>query len=197
MRKLIVISFLTLDGVMQAPGAKHEDTQGEFEYGGWQMSFDDGGDTTLHDEMSKAGALLLGRKTYDIFSGYWPTEGKNIEFWGPLMNSLPKFIASNTLKKTDWQNSKLLKSDIKAEVSKLKSEPGKDIYIFGSGDLCQTLMRDGQIDEYFLMVYPLVLGKGKKLFREGSAKQDLELFSSKTIKSGILILRYKRLEHRQ
>src|SRR6516162_2130265 len=165
MRKLILISFLTLDGVMQAPGGKLEDTEGGFEYGGWQTAFFGDDDNSVTEALGKAGALLIGRKTYDIFAGYWPTEGKDIEFFGPVMNTLPKYVASRTLKKTEWQNSNLLEGDTAEAVAKIKSEAGKDIYMFGSGDLCQTLMRHKLIDEYLLMIHPLVLGSGKRLFR--------------------------------
>lgn len=189
MRKLIVISFLTLDGVMQAPGGKDEDTSGGFQHGGWQMAYE--GDSTVIDEMNKAGGFLIGRKTYDLFSRYWPTEGKDIPFFGDLMNNLPKYVASKTLNKVDWNNSTLLKGDLKEAIIKVKNEPGKDIYIWGSSDLCQTLMRLNVIDEYVLMIHPVVLGSGKRLFKEGSSKQDLELVNSKTTKDGIVVITYK------
>lgn len=191
MRKLILISFLTLDGVMQAPGAKEEDKEDGFKYGGWQLPFFADPDTTVSDKMDEAGAMLIGRKTYDIFAGYWPTEGKNIEKFGDLMNNLPKYVASKTLKETQWQNSHLLKGDTAEAVAKIKTEPGKDIIIFGSGNLCQTLMRHRLIDEYLLMIHPLVLGEGKRLFHEGSAKQDFELVKSKITKMGVAVLTYK------
>ena len=191
MRKLIVISFLTLDGVMQAPGGKTEDTEGGFEYGGWQMPFIEGGDNPMIESFDKMGALLLGRKTYDIFAGYWPTTGKDIEPYGPVMNNLTKYVASKTLRKTEWQNSILLEGDLAKAVTKLKAESGKDIYMFGSGDLCQTLMRQKLIDEYLLMIHPLALGRGKHLFREDGIKQDFELLKSKTTNSGVVVLTYK------
>ena len=189
MRKLILFSFLTLDGVMQAPGGSNEDTEGGFKHGGWQMRYE--GDDTVIQAMGKMGALLLGRKTYDIFSSYWPTEGKNIEPIGPIMNSLPKYVASKTLKKVDWQNSTLLKGDLVEAVNEIKKESGKDIYMFGSGDLCQSLMRSKLIDEFLLMVHPLTLGEGKQLFRQNGLQQELELAKSHLTKSGILVLNYK------
>lgn len=189
-RKLIVISFLTLDGVMQSPGGTKEDTSGGFKYGGWQMQFF-GDDYDLTKDSRKAGALLLGRKTYDIFASYWPTIGKDMEWWGPFMNNIPKYVASKTLRKTKWRNSVLLEGDTAKAVARLKKEPGKDIYMFGSGDLCQTLMRKNLIDEYLLMIHPLALGKGKRLFREDGPKQDLELLKSKITKAGIFVLTYK------
>lgn len=191
MRKLITISFLTLDGVMQAPGGKDEDSENGFKYGGWQVPFFGDDDDTIPVALGNAGALLIGRKTYDIFAGYWPTTGKDIEFFGDVMNNIPKYVASKTLQKTDWENSTLLKGDIQESVTKIKAEPGKDIYMFGSGNLCQTLMRHKLIDEYLLMIHPLTLGAGKRLFQPEGPKQDLELIKSKTTQSGILVLTYK------
>lgn len=191
MRKLIVISFLTLDGVMQAPGGKDEDPEGGFQYGGWQVPFFGDDDNTVPEEVGKAGALLLGRKTYDIFASYWPTTGQDIEWFGPFMNNIPKYVASKTLRKTEWQNSNLLEGDVMESVSRLKAEPGKDIYMFGSGNLCQTLMNHKLIDEYLLMIHPLTLGKGKRLFQSSGPRQEFELLKSKTTQSGILILTYK------
>jgi len=191
MRKLIVISFLTLDGVMQAPGGKAEDTEGGFQYGGWQEQFFGDDDNTITEAIGRAGALLMGRKTYDIFAGYWPTTGKDIDVFGPFMNGVTKYVASKTLRKTEWQNSNLLKGNVPEAVTSLKQESGKDIYMFGSGDLCQTLMQHHLIDEYLLMIHPLTLGPGKRLFRPDSSKQDLELLNSKTTQAGILVIRYK------
>lgn len=149
------------------------------------------GDNTVSEELSKMGALLLGRKTYSIFASYWPTTGKSVETFGPFMNNITKYVASKTLEKTEWQNSILLRGDVTEAVSGLKEEAGKDIYMFGSGDLCQTLMRHNLIDEYLLMIHPLVLGRGKRLFQQDGPKQDLELKKSKITKDGILVLTYK------
>ena len=190
MRKLIVISFLTLDGVMQAPGGKVEDTEGDFKYGGWQATFEDD-DDTMSRNLGKAGALLLGRKTYDIFASYWPTVGKSVEWYGAFMNNITKYVASKTMHKTEWQNSILLEGNVDEAVTRLKGEAGNDIYVLGSGNLSQALMRQNLIDEYLLMIHPTVLGKGKRLFQQDGPKQDLELLKSKTIKSGILALTYK------
>lgn len=194
MRKLIPISFLTLDGVMQAPGGKEEDTENGFPYGGWQLPFFSDDDDRVAEEMKKAGALLIGRKTYDIFASYWPTIGRDIPVFGEFMNKIPKYVASKTLQSAEWENSFLLKGDTAKAIAELKAQPGKDIYMFGSGDLIQTLMREKLVDQYILMLYPLVLGTGKKLFREDSAKQDLELLHSKTTSKGVLILDYKMKE---
>lgn len=191
MRKLIVISFLTLDGVMQAPGGENEDNENGFKYGGWQVPFFGDSDNPVADAMTQAGALMIGRKTYDIFAAYWPTEGKDIPNFGDFMNTIPKYVASRTLKKTEWQNSTLLGADLEKAVKQVKAESGKDIYMFGSGDLCQTLMRHKLIDEYLLMVHPLTLGQGKRLFRPEGPKEDLELMKSKTTRDGVLILNYR------
>jgi dihydrofolate reductase len=191
MRKLVVITFLTLDGVMQAPGGKIEDTEGDFKYGGWQMTFEADNDDTMPENLRKAGALLLGRKTYDIFASYWPTIGKDEEVFGPLINNLTKYVASKTIHKTEWQNSILLEGDVADAIVRLKGEAGKDILVIGSGNLSQTLMRRNLIDEYILMIHPIMLGKGKRLFQEDGPKQDLELLKSKATKSGILVLTYK------
>lgn len=192
MKKLIVITFLTLDGVMQAPGGKVEDTEGGFEYGGWQMSFSGDDDSNpMVDNLGKAGALLLGRKTYDIFAPYWPTVGKSVEWFGPFMNNITKYVASKTLHRVGWENSVLLKGDVADSVARLKSESEKDIYVLGSGDLCQTLMSHNLVDEYVLMIHPLTLGRGKRLFHADGPKQDLELLKSKITKDGILVLTYK------
>lgn len=176
---------------MQSPGGKDEDTEGGFKYGGWQMPFFEDDDTTILDELAKAGALLLGRKTYDIFASYWPTIGKNVEGYGTVMNNITKYVASKTLHKTEWQNSILLEGDVAVAVAKLKGEAGKDIYVFGSGDLSQTLMHQNLIDEYLLMIFPIVLGTGKRLFQQDCPKQDLELLKSKTTKTGVLTLTYR------
>lgn len=191
MRKLIVISFLTLDGVMQAPGGKDEDPSDGFKYGGWQVPFWGDEDQSMPDGLAQAGALLIGRKTYDIFASYWPTTGKDIDVFGPFMNNITKYVASKTLRNTEWQNSILLKGDVVEAVTKIKNEPGNDIYMFGSGDLCQTLMRHHLIDEYFLKIYPITLGEGKRLFHADGPKQDLELVKSKISKMGVASLTYK------
>lgn len=191
MKKLIVISFLTLDGVMQAPGGKSEDPSDGFMYGGWQVPFFGDSDNPVADAMTQAGALMIGRKTYDIFAAYWPTEGKDIPGFGDFMNKIPKFIASKTLKKTTWENSVLLEGDLVTAVQKVKQETGKDIYMFGSGDLCQTLMQHKLIDEYLLMIHPLTLGKGKRLFRPEGPRQELEVIKSSITREGVAVMNYR------
>ncbi len=192
MRKLIIQTFLTLDGVMQAPGAKAEDTEGGFKDGGWQMSYgDDVFGAFVTQTYASADSLLLGRKTYDIFAGYWPTEGKDMEI-GKVINNMTKYVASKTKDAVTWDKSVLLKGDVAKEVSKLKQQPGKNILVAGSGELAQTLMRANLIDEFQLVVHPLVLGNGKRLFREGGPKQTFSLVSSKATTTGAVILVYTR-----
>jgi dihydrofolate reductase len=192
MRKVIVSEFLTLDGVMQAPGDPEEDRSGGFEHGGWQLPyFDDVAGSAISEGMAAAGGYLLGRKTYEIFAAFWPSQPDDDSFAATL-NSLPKYVASTTLKEPlKWQNSTLIKGDVAEEVAELKQGPGKDLQVIGSGDLAQTLMQAGLVDEYQLMVHPIVLGSGLRLFREGSPKIPLRLVDSKTTGTGVLILTYQ------
>ena len=190
MRNFNVISFLTLDGVMQAPGDSDEDREGGFEHGGWQVPYFDHEDPTVAEGLAAADALVLGRKTYEIFASYWPNAGEDNPFT-ERMNSIDKYVASRTLDAVDWQNSTLLEGDAADAVGELKQEPGGDLLVFGSGELVQTLMADGLVDEYQLMVHPLVLGTGKRLFREGGARTDLELVDTSTTGNGIVILHYR------
>lgn len=192
MRKVIVSEFLTLDGVMQAPGDSDEDREGGFEHGGWQIPyFDDVAGSAVGEGFGKAGGLLLGRKTYDIFATYWPNQPADDPFVG-TMNSMPKFVASRTLEEPlKWENSTLLTGDVAEEVTKLKEQSGGDLMVIGSGDFAQTLMREGLVDEVQIMVHPLVLGSGKRLFGDGSPKIPLRLEDTKTTTTGVLILRYQ------
>lgn len=173
---------------MQAPGAPNEDVDGGFRYGGWQAPYfeDDGMEVaaTFHT----ADALLLGRKTYDIFSAYWPN-AKDVPF-ADAMNNITKYVASRTKDKLGWQNSILLEGDVVESVVKLKQQEGKDIIVVGSGELAQTLMQHNLIDKYSLLIHPLVLGSGKRLFRANSPRQDLELLESKTTKNGVSVMTY-------
>lgn len=192
MRKLIVSTFLTLDGVMQAPGGADEDRSGGFEHGGWQMPyFDETAGAAVAEGMARSDALLLGRKTYEIFAGFWPTADDEDPFTA-IMNGFAKYVASTTLKEPlEWNNSTLLKGDTAEEVATLKQQPGKDIQVIGSGDLAQTLMQHDLVDEYGLMVHPVVVGSGKRLFTEGLPKIPLKLVDTKTTSTGVLILTYQ------
>ena len=192
MRKVIVSEFLTLDGVMQAPGLPDEDRSGGFEHGGWQVSlFDEEAGSAVMDGLAATGGLLLGRVTYEIFAGYWP----NAPADDPLaktLNDMPKYVVSTTLREPlPWNNSHLINGDVAAEITKLKQEPGQDLRVIGSGQLVQTLIQHDLVDQYDLLIYGLVLGSGKRLFRESTPKISLQLVDSRTSKSGILILTYE------
>jgi dihydrofolate reductase len=191
MRKLIVIEQLSLDGVMQAPGAPDEDTEGGFPYGGWSMQyFDDVAGAAAAEGMAETDAHLFGRKTYEIMAAYWPTAPDEEPFKEPL-NNTPKFVASRTLENAKWQNSTVIVGDVAEEVATLKNQPGKNIIVLGSGELVQTLIANDLVDEYFLTVYPIVLGSGKRLFRDADRPRNLSLVDSKPTTTGGLILTYQ------
>jgi dihydrofolate reductase len=192
MRKVIVNEFLTLDGVMQAPGYPDEDRDGGFEHGGWQMPYlDDERGASIVEGLAAADGLLLGRKIYQIFAGYWPSAPDDDPIAG-IMNSFAKYVVSRTLEDPlEWKNSTLIKGDVADAVTGLKQQSGKDILVIGSSDLAQTLMRHDHVDEYRLMVHPVVLGSGKRFFREGSPRTALRLVDTKTTGTGVLILAYE------
>jgi dihydrofolate reductase len=189
---LIVSEFLSLDGVMQAPGATEEDRSGGFEHGGWQMPyFDEAAGNAISEGMAIAGGFLLGRRTYELFAGFWPSQPDDDPIAATL-NSLPKYVASTTLQEPlEWRNATLLKGDVAEAVATLKRQPGKDLHVIGSGELAQMLMRRDLIDEYRLMLHPLILGNGKRLFRDGNPRTALRLVDSTTSSTGVLILTYR------
>jgi dihydrofolate reductase len=189
--KIVVSEFLSLDGVMQAPGSPTEDPSGGFDKGGWQLPyFDDSFGEFVMAGFSAAEGLLLGRKTYEIFAAYWPNAAADDPIGG-TMNGFRKYVASSTLSEPlAWQNSTLLKGDVADEVSKLRAAPGGEIQVIGSGGLVQTLIEHDLVDEYRLMVHPLVLGKGKRLFRDAEAQARLRLVDSKATTTGVLLLTY-------
>jgi dihydrofolate reductase len=187
MARIVISEFLSLDGVMQAPGGEDEDRSGGFEHGGWQ-DFDDAVGRAVDEAMATTDALLLGRRTYDIFAGYWPTATNEMS---EQLNSLPKYVVSSTLEEPlEWNNSSLIKNDVPNQLAKLKERPVRDILVFGSGDLAQTLMEHDLIDEYRLMLHPIVLGSGKRLFREGNPRTGLRLVDSKISGTGTVIATY-------
>ncbi len=192
MRKIFVSEFLTLDGVMQAPGGPDEDRRDGFEHGGWQMPyFDDVLGSAITEAMNATGGFLLGRRTYEIFAGYWPSAPADDELAAQL-NDLPKFVVSTTLQEPlEWNNSTLIRGDVADGIAELKQQPGKDLQVIGSGDLVQTLMQHDLVDQYRLMVYPIVLRSGRRLFRDGSATTALRLVDSATTGTGVLILTYE------
>jgi dihydrofolate reductase len=192
MSKVVVSTFLSLDGVMQAPGGPDEDRSGGFEHGGWQMPyFDEVGGQAVAQGFATTDGLLLGRKTYEIFAAYWPNQPTDDPF-AAAMNGMQKYVASRTLQEPlQWSNSTLLKGNVGEEGNKLREQPGKDLQVIGSGEFAQTLIDNDLVDEYRLMVHPIVLGTGKRLFRDGSKKTALRLVDSTTTTTGVLILTYQ------
>jgi dihydrofolate reductase len=192
MRKIVVSEFVSLDNVMQAPGGAEEDTEGGFAQGGWTMPFwhDEIG-TLFFEEMNQCDALLLGRKTWQIHGGAFEPMPAGDPF-GDAMNNMPKYVVSTTLTTASaWRNSTLISSNVVEEVRALKAQPGKNILIDGSSALVHTLAKHDLIDEYNLLVYPLVLGIGKKLFPEG-LHVDLRLIEARSVPSGVVLMRYAR-----
>jgi dihydrofolate reductase len=191
--RIVVSEFLTLDGVMQAPGGKNEDTSGGFRHGGWQLDndyIDDIGGQAIMESFEAAGGMLLGRRTYDIFAGYWPTSDE--QPIAGIMNGMKKYVASRTLQAPlEWENSELLEGDTVEAVRNLKEQPGKDLFVIGSGDFAQTLIENDLVDEYRLMIHPIVVGSGKRLFRDGNPLAKLALIDSKTSTTGVVILTYR------
>jgi dihydrofolate reductase len=191
MRMLRVIEFLSLDGVMQGPGSPEEDTEGGFRHGGWQPPyFDEVLGASAAEGMAATDGYLFGRKTYEKMAAYWPTAPDD-DPYAQHLNSTPKFVASRTLQDVEWENSTLIEGDVVQEVAKLKEQPGKNIAVLGSGDLVQTLMQHDLVDEFFLAVFPIVLGSGKRLFRDADEVRRLSLVDSKTTGTGGLILTYR------
>ncbi|HMK27109.1 MAG TPA: dihydrofolate reductase family protein [Chitinophagaceae bacterium] len=190
MRKIIVFSMTSLDGVMQAPGGRREDTSGGFKYGGWTQPYgDEVGGKLVQKELEQPADYLLGRKTFEIWEGYWP---KHADFW-PGINEGTKYVMSKTRKKSDWKNSVFIKS--LADIKKLKKSPAKggaDIQVWGSSKLIQLLLKNDLVDELRLKIYPLTLGKGKKLFDSGPIPAAFTLMESLATPSGVVIANYKR-----
>ena len=188
--RLTMQTFLTLDGVMQAPGGPDEDRSGGFEYGGWSFPHgDDDFGAAIVSWFDHADAFLLGRKTYDIFSGYWPQHDDPADPVASKLNRLPKHVASTTRTSFDWHNTHHI-SDVVSEVTQLKEQPGDELQVHGSGDLAQTLIEHDLIDEYRLFFFPVHLGSGKKLFPDGARPAGLRLLSSSTTSAGVIIAAY-------
>jgi dihydrofolate reductase len=192
MSRVVVSEFLSVDGVMQAPGGQDEDRTGDFEHGGWQMSlFDEEVGAFVMSGLQEAGGFLLGRRTFDIFAAYWPNQPEDDPI-ATLINSKPKYVASRTLRNPlEWNDSTVLGEDLAAEVQRLRDEAGGDLLVIGSGDLVQTLVRESLVDEYRLMIYPLVLGGGKRAFRDALPRRDLRLVDSRTTPNGVALLTYQ------
>jgi dihydrofolate reductase len=191
MRKLVVNEFLSIDGVMQGPGSPDEDRDGGFAHGGWQVPyFDEGVLAGAQEGMAEADAYLFGRRTYQIMAAYWPTAPSDDPFAGHL-NRTKKYVASRTLRDVEWQNSELLRGDVAEAVSRLKEEPGKDIVVLGSGELVQTLIANDLVDEFGLIVSPIVLGAGKRLFRDADQLKRLTLIRSTSTPKGNVLMNYQ------
>jgi dihydrofolate reductase len=193
MRKLVILSFVSLDGVMQAPGGPEEDTSGGFRYGGWVFGHsDDFVGEEMVRQMSNDFDLLLGRKTYEIFASYWPNADTKNNPIAYGINKAKKYVATRTLQTTNWKNSFIIKGDVTEEIKKLKQENGPDIQVHGSGNLIQTLWKNNLADELWLKIFPVVLGSGKRLFDDEEFAGGFELIESKTSPTGVLIAKYKR-----
>lgn len=186
MRKIIVLEFVTLDGVIQAPGGPEEDTTGGFEFGGWSAPYSDEVSGEAIQKQMEPADLLLGRKTFEIFAAYWP---EHAAYW-PGINDVTKYVLSTTLKKADWTNCVFLESV--ADIEKLKNSEGSDIKVWGSGELVQLLLKNDLVDELWLKIYPLTLGKGKKLFAGGTIPAAFNVTESTVTPGGVMIVNYKR-----
>lgn len=190
MRKVIVTTMLSLDGVMQAPGGPQEDPSGGFAYGGWSMPFvDDEGAAAKAAEVRGPIDLLLGRRTYDIFAGYWPTDPESAI--GKPFNDATKYVASRSHPSLDWGPAVLIEGDAAEGVAALKQEDGPELQVHGSANLAQTLIRQGLVDEYHLWVFPVVLGEGKRLFADGTVPATLRLVDSKVSTTGVFMGTYE------
>jgi dihydrofolate reductase len=191
MRKITVLSFITLDGVMQAPGAPEEDTSGDFKYGGWTAPYSDEVSAKVMQKQMEPADLLLGRKTFEIFANYWPDHA---DYW-PGINDVTKYALSNTITNSDaiavkWKNSVILESV--ADIEKLKNSEGADIKIWGSSELVQLLVMHDLVDEFWLNIYPVLLGKGKKLFGNDAMPAAFTLVESTVTSDGVIMANYKR-----
>jgi dihydrofolate reductase len=189
MRNIVVLSFITLDGVMQAPGGPEEDPSGNFQYGGWTVPyFDEALGNVMAEQMAGPFALLLGRKTFEIFASYWP---QHADDW-PGINEATKYVVSNTLRQHEWGNSVFTNGDPVEEIKKLKSQDGPPLQVYGSGNLIQTLLKHDLVDELWCKIFPLTLGKGKHLFEDGASPAAFTLEATTTSPSGVIVANYKR-----
>jgi dihydrofolate reductase len=189
--KVVVIEHVTLDGVMQAPGRPEEDDRDGFEHGGWAHArVDEVMGRVMGEGMARGGALLFGRRTYEDFFSFWPNQTDNP--YTEVLDNTRKYVASRTLKEPlPWRNSALLEGDAAAAVAKLKEEPGDDLGVLGSGQLVRSLMQRGLVDEFVLMIHPLVLGTGRRLFADGGAFAELRLTDTTTTTTGVVIAKYQ------
>ena len=191
MRRILAVTSLSLDGVMQAPGRPDEDTRGGFAHGGWALPYNDPVMMkTMAAGMAKGTPLLFGRLTYESFFSVWP--GRKDNPFSAVLDNAQKYVASRTLQEPlPWQNSVLLKGDAAETVARLKEQPGADLTVLGSGDLLQSLMRHGLVDEHILSIYPLLLGRGRRLFHDDRAREDLHLVTSVATPKGVVMATYR------
>ena len=189
MRELIVNTFLTLDGVMQAPGGPEEDPSGGFEHGGWSFGYwDEQMQRVMGDLMSKPFDLILGRRTYEIFAAHWPHSDEPA---ADLLNGATKHVATTTLDELEWENSKLIEGEVHEGVRALKEADGPELQVHGSANLIQTLLEHGLIDEFRMLIFPVVLGNGKRLFGDGAVPAGVELATSETSSTGVIMATYR------
>ncbi|HSJ59121.1 MAG TPA: dihydrofolate reductase family protein [Anaerolineae bacterium] len=189
MRKVIVLEHITLDGVIQAPGGPDEDTDGGFAYGGWIAPYSDAVlGTLLRKQMNMPFDLLLGRKTYEIWAPYWP---QHADAW-PGANAATKYVASNTITFGEWQPSLFLSRDVADQVATIKQQPGPGLHVWGSGNLIQTLLKHDLVDTFWLMIYPITLGVGKRLFAGGTIPTSFKVTESQVTPQGVIVVNYER-----
>ena len=189
MRKIVVLEHISLDGVIQAPGGPEEDTSGGFVHGGWVSPHSDAAlGKLLRRQMNLPFDLLLGRKTFEIWEPYWPNHG---DIW-PGANTATKYVASNTRTSSDWQTAVFLSGNIAEQVAQIKQQPGPDLHVWGSGDLIQTLMTHDLVDMFWLMIYPVTLGSGKRLFATGTTPATFQVTESEVTPNGVIVVNYER-----
>ena len=190
MRKIIVFEHISLDGVIQGPGGPDEDTSGGFRYGGWSAPYldDETIGKALQKQLNSSFDLLLGRKTFDIWAAFWPQHG---DVW-PNVNTVTKYVVSNTMTSHEWQPSVFLNGDIPEKVAQLKQEQGPDLHVWGSGNLLQTLMKHDLVDVFWLMLYPITLGSGKRLFADGTIPAAFKVTQSIVGSNGVIVVNYER-----
>ena len=189
MRKVIVLEHISLDGIIQGPGGPDEDTSGGFAYGGWITPYGDAVlGTALRKQMNLPFDLLLGRKTFEIWAPYWP---QHADAW-PGVNTATKYVASNTMSSHEWQSSVFLNGDVAAKVAAIKQQQGPDLHVWGSGTLIQTLIKHDLVDVFWLMIYPLTLGSGKRLFAEGTMPTAFQVTESTVTPKGVIVVNYER-----
>ena len=189
MRKVIALEHISLDGVIQGPGGPDEDTSGGFTHGGWIAPYSDAVlGTLLRRQMNLPFDLLVGRKTFDIWAPYWPHHG---DIW-PGVNAATKYVASNTITSSEWQPSVFLNGDVAKQVAEIKQKPGPDLHVWGSSDLLQTLIKHDLVDEFWLKIYPLTLGSGKRLFADGTIPAAFKVTESEVTPNGVIVVNYER-----